>query len=241
MTRKEGVMASIGTIIDRQLRRWEMERRKKLEVIESGKKPEPKPIVTVSRQRGSRGSYLAEILAEKLGYQLLHREIIDEICNSSGYRRQVIESLDDRTRSNIELWFDGMVKGQYVDASNYLMHLLKVIRSISAHSGVVIVGRGANFILTPGEGYHIRVIADANTRIENLIKYQGMDREKAKHEVKVADKERSEFIHNNFKRDINDPAAYDVVINTTYTGIDEAFEMVNIGLGAKTKIINSRE
>ena len=231
-------MTSIERIIDRQLRRWEMERLKKLEEKKSDIVTEKKPIVTVSRQRGSRGSYLAEKLATRLGHQLLHREIIDKICASSGYRRQVIESLDDKTRSNIELWFDGLIKGQYVDASSYLLYLLKIIRSISAHSGVIIVGRGANFILSPGEGYHIRVIADINIRIENLIKFQNMSKEDAESAVKKADKERSDFIYSNFRRDINDSSAYDLVINTTYVGIEETLEMVNIGIKSKINSLN---
>ncbi len=228
-------MTSIETIIDRQLRRWEIERQKKLEVKASAEKLEPKPVITVSRQRGSRGSYLAELLAESMAYQLLHREIIDEICNSSGYRRQVIESLDDKTRSNIELWFDGMVKGQYVDASNYFRHLLKVIRSISAHSGVVIVGRGANFIMPSNTGFHLRVIADTVTRIDNLVKYQNLTRKDAETAVKVADKERSEFIRSSFRCDINDPAAYDLVINTTAIEIEDALELAKIAIKSKAK------
>jgi len=232
-------MTSIEVIIDRQLRRWEMERQKKLDTAKDKSAPKKMPIVTISRQRGSRGSYLAEELAARLDHQLLHREIIDKICASSGYRRQVIESLDDKTRSNIELWFDGIIKGQYVDASNYLMYLLKIIRSISAHSGVIIVGRGANFIISPQEGFHIRVIADINTRINNLIKYQDISKEDAELAVKKADKERSDFISSNFRRDINDTSAYDLFINTTYIGIKEALEMAILGIKSKADSLNS--
>jgi len=231
-------MISIERIIDRQLRRWEMERLKKLEKEKSDVVPKKRPIVTISRQKGSRGSYLADKLAERLGYQLLHREIIDKICASSGYRRQVIESLDDKTRSNIDLWFDGLIKSQYVDASNYFSHLLKIIRSISAHSGVIIVGRGANFILSRSEGLHIRVIADINTRIENLIRFQDISKVDAESAVKKADKERTDFIYSNFRRDINDSTAYDLVINTTFVEIEEALEMANIGIKSKINSLN---
>ena len=118
------------------------------------------------------------------------------------------------------------------------MHLLKAIRSISAHSGVIIVGRGANFILSPGEGLHIRVIADINTRIENLIRFQNISKMDAESAVKKADKERSDFIYSNFRRDINDSTAYDLVINTTYVGIEDALEMVNIGIISKINSLN---
>ncbi|MFZ5981270.1 MAG: AAA family ATPase, partial [Candidatus Zixiibacteriota bacterium] len=140
-------MSSIEAIIDRQLRRWELEQRKKAEEEKVGKPGAIRPIITVSRQRGSRGAYLAERLAEKFGYQLLHREVIDHICNSTGYRRQIIESLDNKVRSRIELWFEGVFKGLYVDSSDYFRHLYKVMVSIAELGGVVVVGRAANFIL----------------------------------------------------------------------------------------------
>lgn len=235
---RRGLMASIETIINRQIGRWEMERRLKTEAERERGKASVRLIVTISRQRGSRGSYLAERLAERLDYQLLHREIIDEVCNSSGYRRQVIESLDDKARSNIELWFDGMIKRQYVDASGYFRHLLKVIRSFAEYSGVVVVGRGANYILGSRQGYHIRVVAENDTRIENLMKYQSLSREQATQETKDSDRERADFIKSNFKRDIDDPGGYDLIINSTYTDIVRALEMVQLGINAKTDFIN---
>ncbi len=231
-------MGSIETIIDRQLRKWEMEKQLRDRAAEEGKKPQIKPIVTVSRQRGSQGSYLGEKLAEKLGYQLLHREIIDEICSSSGYRRQIIESLDNKVRSGMELWFEGVFKGMYIDSSDYFRHLYKIIMSISALGGVIVVGRGSNFILRHDQGFHIRVVAAVPKRIENLIKHQGLSREQAVKEVKELDKSRAEFIKNNFGQDIDDARHYDLVINTTYLDIDEAIKIAETAMHAKMKIIH---
>lgn len=225
--------SSIEAIIDRQLKRWELERRKRTEEEKNGLKSAVLPIVTVSRQRGSRGAFLAEKLAERLGYQLLHREIIDEICNSSGYRRKVIESLDDRVRSRIELWFEGIFKGLYIDTSDYFRQLYKVIMSISEHGGVIVVGRGANFILTREQGFSIRVVASLPTRIENLVKFQGFSHDDAEREIRESEKARNEFIRTNFKKDIDEPGAYDIVINTTYIDIEAALNMSIEGIKAK--------
>jgi cytidylate kinase len=229
--------SSIEAIINRQLQRWELERRRRVEEEKGGRPPAIRPIVTVSRQRGSRGAYLAEKLAEKLGYQLLYREVIDEICNSSGYRRQIIESLDDKIRSRIELWFEGVFKGLYIDASDYFRHLYKVIMSIAEHGGVVVVGRGANFILARDQGFSIRVVAAFPTRVENLIKYQQYSREEAEKEIRTSEKTRNEFIRNNFKCDIDEPGAYDLTINTTYIDIDSAINMAVEGISAKGRAL----
>ena len=231
-------MRSIEELINRQLNRWEMERRRREEEIEKGVAVEIKPIVTVSRQRGSRGAYIAERLAEKLGYQLLYREIIDEICKSSGYRRRVIESLDDKVRSRMELWFEGIFKGMYIDASDYFKQLYRIIMSVSAHGGVVVVGRAANFMLSRDQGFHMRVVAARPVRIENLVRYQQLTREQAEQEVRQFDKSRAEFVESNFHVNIDDPGAYDLILNTTYVDVDEAVQIVELGMRSKRKTLS---
>jgi cytidylate kinase len=232
-------MSSIEAIINRQFKRWEVERKSRLEAEKNGKKSGVKPIVTVSRQRGSQGTYLAEKLAEKLGYQLLHREVIDEICNSSGYRRQIVESLDDKIRSRIELWFEGVFKGMYIDSSDYFKHLYKVVTSISELGGVVVVGRGAGHMLTREQGIHFRVIAAKPKRIENLKQFQNFNQSDAEKEIERLDKERAAFVRNNFGRDIDDPSVYDLVINTTYLDIEETIRMAEIAIDSKMAKLGS--
>ena len=71
---------SIDSIIDRQLRRWEHERRT---TRAAGPEPRPgpgfQPVITVSRQHGSSGSTIASALAERFGYTLLHRDVIERM------------------------------------------------------------------------------------------------------------------------------------------------------------------
>jgi cytidylate kinase len=116
-------------------------------------------VITVSRERGSRGSYLARILAERLNYQLVHREIIDYMVKDTGVRRRLIESLDEKVKSEIELWVEGLLKGKYLGKSDYFYHLMKLILAIAQHGETVIVGRGANFVLGLEKGFHIRIVA----------------------------------------------------------------------------------
>ncbi len=89
-------MTTLDSIIDRQIKRWELEKKRREDEQKSQEKVIlPRPVITVSRERGSRGTYLAKMLAEKLNYQLVHREIIDYIVKDSGVRRRLIESLSD--------------------------------------------------------------------------------------------------------------------------------------------------
>ena len=209
-------MTSIETIINRQLLKWELEKKQAGETEQA--RPRPAPIV---RQTGSRGSYFGSRLALKLDYQRLHREAIDVICKSSGYKRRIIESLDQRFLSGLELMAESIFTGQAVDHSDYTRQLCQVVLSMSQLGGVILMGRGGNFILGPQRGFHIRVVCPKEKRIENLVKYKRFTAEDATGVIDASDNERRQFIKKIFDVDIDDPRQYDLVLNTALIDIEE--------------------
>jgi hypothetical protein len=221
-------MPSIDRILDRQVRRWEAE--KVARVHEHGPTGRPgapfQPILTVSRQRGSRGTLFAERLAERFGHTLLHRDVIDRICESSGYQRRIVESLDGHARSQLQLWVESMLQGDYVDASDYLKALLEVIYSISQLGGVVVVGRGANFILGHERGFHIRVVAPLEARLRNLVELEGLAERDALREIEKSDRERTDWVRKACGRSIDDPLGYDLIINQLSISMEAATSLV---------------
>jgi len=224
-------MTSIDAIINRQLLRWELQRR------QAGEKPSkrilPPPIVTVSRQSGSRGSYFASRLAEKMDYQRLHREVIDTICESAGYRKRIVESIDEKFRGELELMVESMFTGQTVDHRDYFMHLAQIVLSLSQLGGVILMGRGGNFILGPRRGFHIRFVAPVEKRIQNLVTYKGMDKAGAAQFIEKSDSSRKEFIRKLFNANIDDPRHYDLVINAAYMDVEELVGVVKTAVSAK--------
>jgi cytidylate kinase len=211
-------MPSIEKLIDRQFRQWEME---KSEWVEPPQAVEPPmEIVTISRENGSRGSYFARLLAQELDYQLIHKETVDAICESSGYRKRIIASLDEHYRSRLEVMVQSFLTGQAVDHSDYTRHLISVVLSMAHLGGVVLVGRGGNFILGPNRGFHMRFICHRNDRILNLETYCNLSQDEAAAAIDRSDSERRDVIRKVFGADINDPHHYDVVLNTAYIDIE---------------------
>jgi cytidylate kinase len=224
-------LTSIDAIINRQLLRWELERKKAEE--EAREHPEPLPIITVSRQTGSRASYFASRLAQRLGYPRIDRQVIDAICTSSGYRKRIVEALDDHFRSDIQVMVDSLITGQAVDSSDYVKHLFRVILSMSRLGGIVVMGRGSNYILGPKRGVHMRVVCPMEKRIENLMKYKGLSHDEAIALIEESDQQRSEFVSKVFHRDINDPHYYDVVFNSALIDVEEMVETAIMAVEAK--------
>lgn len=206
-------MKAIELIVDQQIKRWELEKKHPRQLTTEILKPGP--IITVSRQRGSQGSIVARILSELTGFTLINREIIDQISLEMGTQKRLVESLDESVRSNFELWVDGIFRGRIVDSSDYLQSLVKIIGAISHHGKTIIVGRGANFILGNKTGFHVRIVADYQFRVKSLMERRGLSRAKAEEEIITNDRNRKKFIKNHFTSDINDPNAYDLIINST--------------------------
>ena len=151
----------------------------------------------------------------------MHRDIIDAICTNSGYRRRVVEALDDRFQSRLTIMVDSLLTGQVVDHSDYRRNLFQVVLSMVHFGGIVVVGRGANLILGRDRGFHIRVIAPETRRIENLVKYCDLNAGEAEKEIVQSDRERAEFVRKVFNADIDNPACYDMVINTDRIDVEE--------------------
>lgn len=225
-------MTNIEVLIDRQIKKWESEKKAR-EEQEAPKPKEVLPIITVSRQRGSSGSFLARRLAEEFDFQLAHRQVIDIICSNSGFRRRVVEALDEKTKSQIESWVEGLMHDHYVDSSDYFRHLHHTIVALARHGGLVVVGRGANFVLTLQTGFHIRVVAPERRRVERIMKFASVDQKTAIDAIRSSDEERAEFIKNGFGYDINDPHYYDLVINTGFIEIEDAVQIAIEAIGAK--------
>jgi cytidylate kinase len=217
-------VSSIDALINRQFKIWEAEKTQRAELPQA--KPAPPFIVTVSREHGSRGAFFAAELAARLGYQLMHREIIDAITQSSGYRRRMIESLDEHYRSDIELAVETILTRKAIDYDDYVRYLCHVVLSMAKLGGVVLVGRGGNFIIGPDQGFHIRVIGPEKKRIENLVKYRSMTNEEAKKAIEEHDSDRREMIKKLFKADIDDPHHYDLVVNVGHLEIEQLTDHV---------------
>ncbi len=220
-------MPSTDALLDRQLRRWEMERRLAGgEPSPAVSRPNHQPVITVSRQRGSGGTLLAAKLAERFDYTLLDRDLIDRVCATTGYQHRILESLDEHSRSELSVWLESMLAGRYVNATDYVRALFETVVAMAKLGGVVVVGRGANFIIGHSGGFHLRVVAPREVRVRSIVEREGLGRRQAEHLVDTADRERAEFMRKVYGRDIDDPLGYDLIINHLSISVDAAVSLI---------------
>jgi len=232
-------MASIETIIERQLKRWELQQQTLKE--KPREKPRLRPIITVSRGYGARGEEVARKLSELTGFQLLDREIIDAIINDIGIQNKMVELFDEDTRSELESWFYGMITGRIVDKSDYLKSLTKTIGSILKYGETIIVGRGANVIVGKDRGFHLRVTASKENRARTVAERLGISYDNAYAQIEESDKKKGSYFKKSFGVDIDDLTLYDLLISTDNLSVDDVVELALLAYGKKERVLWGKE
>jgi cytidylate kinase len=236
-------MASgIHLIIERQIQSWELEARMRRQAAKKqpGRPTPMRPYVAISRAFGSGGGEIARRLGAKLGYHIFDREILDILVKEGRFRTAILDSLEERDRSAFEVWVDGLLRGRLAHEGDYMRTLAGVLGSIAMHGHAVILGRGANFILDPGRGLHVRIVAPVTQRIETISRLRSVDHEEAKRLVQRTDRQRASFVKRSFDADLNDPLAYDIILNTAGLGIEAAVNLtertLRMKLGGKANV-----
>jgi cytidylate kinase len=204
---------SIDAIIDRQLVQWEHGRTAG-ELAATATAAPPLPLLTVSREHGSNGGAIAARLAEHFGCTLLRRDALDRLATSA-YASRLLQSLDEDSRSRMGAWFDSVMGGVHADSITAVRALFTTLFALARLGGVVVVGRGASFVLGLERGFHVRIIAQREHRIRTIAERRGVSLREAAREIANRDHDRAEFVRRLFHRSVDDPLAYDATVNST--------------------------
>lgn len=216
--------SSIQAIINRQIQRAQLEARLGREC--PGGPRSPRPVITISRTLGSGGTEVARQVAERLHCQVFDREILEKIAERTEARHELVEAVDEKVRSQIDQWIDGLLRSQLFDETDFYYRLVKVVGSLEELGSVVIVGRGANFILRRRIGLDVRIIAPLETRVKRLMALHQWTREQAEKEIHGSDQGRRKFIKRLFDKDWDDPQHYDLIVNTEELSPDGAAAII---------------
>ena len=217
-------MKAIHHLIEEQVRRWEILRKEKSEA-------KILPVITLSREPGSGGKFVAKAVAERLGLELFHQEIINAMAENADTTARIIRTLDERSLSMIEDWVSAAISERHLWPDDFSRVLMRVIGTIGRHGKAVIVGRGANFILPPENRFRVRIIAPLEMRVNHVAETYGATKKEAQRRVLRTESDRQAFVRKYFYSDISDPANYDMILNTGTLSVESAAAAICSALG----------
>jgi cytidylate kinase len=183
-------------------------------------------VIAISRLPGARGGELARLLGRTLGLHVFDREIIQKIAEHAHLAEWAVSVLDERDRPVLRDWLLAFAPEQQLSSYGYRSHLTRVVTAIARLGRAVIVGRGANLILAPGEALRVLVVAPLVDRIAAVAAREDIGLAEAARRVAELESDRRAFLKHHFHADIADVTAFDLVVNTSQLGVEGAADAV---------------
>lgn len=200
--------------------------------IEKLKKKFPGPCLTISRQCGIETQSLCENLVNELTniysneWAYFDKNLLEKVVNDYKLPPRIQKYLTERRQSALSLMLNELL-GIHPPVLELIHKMSKTIFKLAEFGNVIIVGRGANMITAQlKNSFHIRLISPLNNRISELETVKGITKETAKKIILMEDKNRKDFFMRNFRRDIDDPEIYNMVINISSYNHIELVEII---------------
>lgn len=213
---------TLTKIVEDRIKAWEAEKlRNKNFASQKGNFP----VITISREFGSRGAALAGLIGERTGFKVWDREIIEAISKELGSNQEFVETIDENRRDMIEDAIFGFLKNVNTNV-NYLRTLVRVVKTVEQHGNAIIVGRGSNYICLNPDSVHVRVVSPVKKRAADYAERKGVKMKEALAVIDRKDKERADFVKKNLKNDVYNASDYDIVLNSGTLDMDAMMEIV---------------
>jgi len=185
-----------------------------------------RPPIVLSRQAGSGGRIIAERVAQRLGFAVCDKQILDELATRVKVPREFLAMLDERPVKAIELLGASLLRGVGLTPHEYERVLKSGLRALLKLGSVVIIGRGASFVADPGKVLRVRVVAPFDVRVRNFMRYENLSEAEAARRIQRIEKERAEFVRRYFGAEEATADCFDIALNTQCLDIDTCVDLI---------------
>jgi len=197
-------------------------------------------VITISRELGSRGTEIAHMVAEKLGYECLDRELIAAIAKEAGVEEVQVSDKEDKVSARPRIVGPEMTaffrRQQYASRrprealgdQAYLELVRKVIRERAERGDVVVLGRGGQMVLRDWPGaLHVHITAPLEVRAARVAEERGISRQLAERLVRESDRRKRDYIRHFYNNaDWRNPRYYHLIIDTGRISPEVAAEII---------------
>ena len=182
--------------------------------------------VALSREAGARGSTIARRAGRKLGWQVYDQELLEYMAQDPTVIQGMLDALKPEALAWVEGNLDRLLRAENVSQHPSVINLARVILTLGAQGGVVLIGRGAGSILPRASTLHIRIIAALEDRIAYIAQWLRLTAEEAAERVRLRDERRAEFVETHFGRQPSDVYQYDLLLNSGVLGEELCADLI---------------
>ena len=146
-------------------------------------------IVTISREHGSAGKRIGQLVAQKMGIPCYYKEMVAIAAQESGLAEEFISNLNaDENAVMRELYLSTDVVQKAIIAQD------KAIKRIADNGSCVIIGRAADYVLRDMKNVvRVFIYAPDEYRIKTVMEMYGDTQEAGRRSIMRSDAARSAY------------------------------------------------
>ena len=151
-------------------------------------KSEQGVIITISRQHGSQGKYIGELVAKELGIPYYYKEMTALAAKESGLDKEFVSKINQNTDVLHELYLTTTPVQYAIEAQE------KVINKIADEGACVLVGRAADYVLRNNKNViKVFIYAPKDYRVKKVMEMYGDTEKDAYKNIEKSDKNRASY------------------------------------------------
>lgn len=193
--------------------------------------------ITIARQLGAGGGAVATGLAERLGWKLLDRALVERIADELQVAPEQVEAHDERVESFVERLGQYLSEGfpevlpiaalPPMSSERTAAAARRIVAAIVDEGPAVIVGHGAQCVLEADpRAIHVLVHAPLEFRVARACERFGLDARAATERIRQSDADRRRYIREHFDREWMDPGRYTLCVNAGRLGTEDAIDLI---------------
>ncbi len=177
------------------------------------------PILAMTREMGSLGTYIGQDVARRLGYAFVRHEIIAEAA-------QVYEATEEKLTATVEAK-PGVWDGLSEAARRHFTFIAAEVFDFALKDNVVIVGRWSTLLLRGvSHALRVRVCAPQALRVTRTAERLGISPEEAVAQLDRSDRGIRARIRQFFDVEWADPLLYDLTLSTGRFTVESGAELL---------------
>jgi cytidylate kinase len=165
-------------------------------------------VVTVSRELGSGGDQVVDLLCDRLGYCRVDKAMLSEIAAEAGVDTKAVLAKERDVAGKPRLISDQMTslygrqpaafgRGGGIDDQTYTRIVNETMQKYAREGNAVIVGRGGQIILHDWPNtLHVHLYASPEQRVQNLVDRYGIAKLDAQRRIERSDEQKRLYIRN---------------------------------------------
>ena len=201
-------------------------------------------VITIGRQFGAGGEKVGRMVADRLGWEYLDSNIIDEVARRLRLGRDVVEAYDEKrgslldrllrqlatvdlsTPQDVAAWTPPYSDPAF-DLSRSVLRLTQEVIKQAAEGNAVIVGRGGAYILRDRpDALSVFLLAGEEFRVREAMALLERGEPEARKLLKETDANRAAYVKQVYGHDWLKPGHYDLVVDTGRLGHARAVEAI---------------